>query len=106
MFIAPEVTYVRMKIVTNRDYLFKRIFHIDIITGGWFRATCSPVISFSGYVYSACRRVPCVTLTENIQGEDQRCRFGCDGRYGLDFVLLEIKRLERDMMQVCEINMK
>ena len=94
-----------MKVVTSKDYLFKRTFHMDVITRGGLRGTCSPAVGFNALVYSEDKMFPCVTLKENFQGEGQICRFKCDGRYGLDFVLVEIKRLNDDMMQVCEIDM-
>ena len=107
VFTTPEMTYVQMKVVISRDYLFKRIFHVDVFTKGW--NTCSPTEGVRGIVYLADKVFPCVALEENIQGGTETCRFRCDGRYGLDFVLLEVKRLNdhiTDLLHVCEIEMK
>ena len=104
MFTTPEVNSVQLKIVVNRDDLFKRIFRLYVTTNRW--STCSPIEGVNGFIYSMNHFLPCVALNENSRGGTRRCEFRCDGRYGLDFILLEVKRLtgrNNDMMQVCEV---
>ena len=103
MFTTPEVNSVQLKIVV-RDYLFKRIFRMYVATNRW--SACSPIEGVNGFVYSGNHFLPCVALSENSRTGTRKCEFRCDGRYGFDFILLEVKRLtgrNNDLMQVCEI---
>ena len=93
--------------MTNRDYLFKRIFHMDVIIKGLFGVIWSPGGGVSGFVYSGDKIFPCVAVKENFQDGENTCRLRCDGRYGLDFELLEIRPIDNnDLMAICEIEFK
>ena len=106
LFRTGEVNYVQMKILVRRENMFKRIFNMDVTANSWF--ICSPTEGIHGFVHAADKQWLCVVLKGNIQGGRRTCRFRCDGRNGLDFVLLQVKRVNdrnTDLKQVCEIKM-
>ena len=100
VFLSDEMTYVQMKILPRASYLFQRSFHVDVVTTSKFQ--CSPAYGFNVFAYSGDTKFRCMVLNVDNNG----CRAKCTIPTSLDFVVLNVMRLQRnnmDLAHFCEI---
>ena len=96
-----------MRVLPERSYLYKRIFHVDVITTDGFR--CSPLNGFNVAIFYGDIRYQCTALKEVLQDGKNKCRSRCLTQTDWDFVILEIKRQDNQpnkSIKVCEIELR
>ena len=106
-FPSKEMSYAHMRVLPEMSYLYKRIFHVDVVTTDGF--PCSPLDGFNVAIFYGDVRYQCTAMKEVFQGGKNKCRSRCLNQIGLDFVLLEIKRQDNqsiESIKVCEIELR